>query len=309
MNRMKDEKDNIHETKIHGRIDFPYIVYLGKIPDFLKSFPLHWHEEFEIIMIKSGTGNFRILTENYTCNAGDILVIPPNLVHAIHQKDSEIMEYFNILFKFQLLEPDENSTTYQKYFAKFLQNNFFTVHLRYGTELNSKIRSEIEYLIDNRHEKYETQELMIKSKLFKIIHYLQAIVSPLPAESKKNVSQISRLKPLLKYTSENFSKDISINQAAEICNLSPSHFMKFFKKMTGITFVNYLNLLRLEKAQVLLKSTDLTVSEVAEQVGFHNFSYFIRSFHSQYGTTPGRIQNKSNIIIRETTAPRMEGCT
>ena len=126
MNRMKDEKDNIHETKIHGRIDFPYIVYLGKIPDFLKSFPLHWHEEFEIIMIKSGTGNFRILTENYTCNAGDILVIPPNLVHAIHQKDSEIMEYFNILFKFQLLEPDEKSTTYQKYFAKFLQNNFFT---------------------------------------------------------------------------------------------------------------------------------------------------------------------------------------
>ena len=138
---------------------------------------------------------------------------------------------------------------------------------------------------------------------------MQATVSPLPAESKKNVSQISRLKPLLKYTSENFSKDISINQAAEMCNLSPSHFMKFFKKMTGITFINYLNLLRLEKAQVLLKSTDLTVSEVAEQVGFHNFSYFIRSFHSQYGTTPGRIQNKSNIIIRETTAPRMEGCT
>ena len=102
-------------------------------------------------------------------DAGDILVIPPNLVHAIHQKDSEIMEYFNILFKFQLLEPDENSTTYQKYFAKFLQNNFFTVHLRYGTELNSKIRSEIEYLIDNRHEKYETQELKDMEEIARLL--------------------------------------------------------------------------------------------------------------------------------------------
>lgn len=293
MNRKNDKRTDIHETKIHGRIDFPYIVYMGKIPEFLRSFPLHWHEEFEIIMIKSGTGYFHVLTENYICNAGDILIIPPNLVHDIRQKDSETMEYFNILFKFQLLEPDENSTTYQKYFAKFMQDNFFTVHLRYGTELNSRIQPEIEYLIENRHEKYETQELMIKSKLFQILHHLQNAVSPLPAESRKNANQISRLKPLLKYTADNFSTDISIEQAAEICNLSPSHFMKFFKKITGITFISYLNLLRLEKAQSLLKNTDLTVLEIAEKVGFHNFSYFIRSFRSQYGTTPGKLQKKN----------------
>ena len=75
---------------------------MGKIPEFLRSFPLHWHEEFEIIWIESGSACFQVNSEHYFCSKGDILVIPPNCIHDIKQHENECAGYFNILFKFQL---------------------------------------------------------------------------------------------------------------------------------------------------------------------------------------------------------------
>ena len=71
--------------------------------------------------------------------------------------------------------------------------------------------------------------------------------------------------------------------------------MKFFKSFTSATFIEYLNRCRLEKAEELLRATDLTVLEISEQAGFENHSYFIRIFKRQYGITP----RKYRLLHRE----------
>lgn len=60
-------KTAFKETKQHGRLDFPYTVYVGIIPKYFKSFPLHWHREFEIIYINSGYGTVFVDTKSYDC--------------------------------------------------------------------------------------------------------------------------------------------------------------------------------------------------------------------------------------------------
>ena len=88
-----------HENKTHTPDDFPYNTYLCSIPLDFKSVNLHWHDEVEIIVIKKGTGIVSVDLTTYSVSAGDIIFVLPGQLHAISQKDREIMEYENILFK------------------------------------------------------------------------------------------------------------------------------------------------------------------------------------------------------------------
>ena len=88
-----------HENKTHTPDDFPYNTYLCSIPLDFKSINLHWHDEVEIIVIKKGTGIVSVDLTTYSVSAGDIIFVLPGQLHAISQKDREIMEYENILFK------------------------------------------------------------------------------------------------------------------------------------------------------------------------------------------------------------------
>lgn len=274
-----------HEGKIHGKIEFPYAVYLGRIPYFLKSYPLHWHEEFEIIFITDGNVQIQVHCQKYNCSQGDIILIPPGAVHQIQQIEEKSAIYFNILFKFELLEPNEKSYIFKKYFLPLQNENGIINHVQNGTELNNKLSPILNHLIVNREKKYKNQELVIKANLFFIIEKLQDSIKK-DSILEKTPHQISRLKPLLTYISSNYQNDISIWQAAELCSMSETYFMKFFKKMTGKTFIHYLNDFRLEKALQLLKNSSDSVSKIAEDTGFNNFSYFIRTFKKHFGTTP-----------------------
>ena len=80
--------------------------------------------------------------------------------------------------------------------------------------------------------------------------------------------------------------------AAEACGCSQSHFMRWFKKMTGQGFTAYLNDHRLNLAAELLRITDATVLDIAGRVGFDNLSYFNRLFKRRYGMTPREYRSK-----------------
>lgn len=109
-----------HENKIHTPDDFPYNTYLCSIPLDFQSVNLHWHDEVEIIVIKKGSGIVSVDLTTYSVSAGDIIFVLPGQLHAISQKDNEIMEYENILFKSSLLK----SSGYDLCNDKFIQPLF-----------------------------------------------------------------------------------------------------------------------------------------------------------------------------------------
>lgn len=83
-----------------------------------------------------------------------------------------------------------------------------------------------------------------------------------------------------------YTEELTATQIAHLCNLSVSYFGVLFKQYTGKTFVNYVNQVRIEKAMELLRSTDMKIYEVSEEVGYSSLPYFNRVFKHVANVTP-----------------------
>ncbi len=275
--------EGIHENKLHGQATFPYMVYRGRLPEYIRSYSLHWHEEMEFIVVIQGQGIVTVRAERYAVRQGDILVIPPQMLHGIEQQQELEMEYFNILFRLTMLEGagGGEETVRRLYDPGFP----VSVLLRQGTELNQLLAGHMRELIQNRKKKDGAYALMIRSHLLAILYHI--ISSADVREARVPHINYDNLKPALQYIQEFYDRDITVRQAAQLCGFSDSYFMKLFRELTGTSFTQYLKRLRLEKAEALLRSGQ-RVGETAERVGFRNLSYFSRAFQSQYGVTPSQ---------------------
>ncbi|HBI95321.1 MAG TPA: AraC family transcriptional regulator, partial [Ruminococcaceae bacterium] len=132
-------------------------------------------------------------------------------------------------------------------------------------------------------------ELAIKGALLRFLSILIGQYgTPLPADT----TDTRRLKTVLQLIEAEYATPLRIEDAAEACGCSQSHFMRWFKKMTGQGFTAYLNDHRLNLAAELLRITDATVLDIAGRVGFDNLSYFNRLFKRRYGMTPREYRSK-----------------
>ena len=99
------------------------------------------------------------------------------------------------------------------------------------------------------------------------------------------------LNEVVKFIHENFSEDIELNGIAERFNINMYHFCHIFKDFTGKTFKEYLNKVRVDKAEQLLINTDATIGEIAFLSGFNDSNYFSRKFRQLKGKSPREVRN------------------
>lgn len=279
----------LHETKIHGTANFPYIVYHGKIPDFIHSYPLHWHDEAEIIYITKGCIKITVWSNTYTVQEGDIIILMPHTIHSIEQIDSYNAEYFNIVFNFSILEKTEENSLYDKYLKHFLTHEkSVNCYERKGGELNTRLTPLLLSLIEHRRESYSTCEYLVKSNLFMIMHILNQVCINADKNEVLLHANYSKLKTALYHIQNSYAQNITIKEMADLCGFSESHFMKLFKGLTGMSFTAYLVNYRLELSAKQLLETDQKIIDIAANCGFNNHSYFTRSFQKRYGLTPAK---------------------
>jgi AraC-like DNA-binding protein len=159
----------------------------------------------------------------------------------------------------------------------------------YGTDAE-RIKDEILEL--TRMQGFQTA-----SKFLSILNLLAAasrrkLVSNMyESENLVNSSKSRRITKACKYIEENISQKISLAEVAALVNMSESAFSHFFKKKTGISFITYVNNLRVAKACDLLASTSLSASEICYDCGFNNKSNFIRIFTKRKNMTPIEYRN------------------
>lgn len=278
----------LHETKIHGTIDFPYIVYPGKIPEYIRSYPRHWHEEAELIYITGGNLKVTVWSETFYLAAGDIVIVLPHTIHAIEQAGCADAAYYNILFNFSVFGKD---ACYDKYLKPFLTHEkAVNCCERNGSDLNQTLKPLLESLIAHRRGSYSTHEYLIKSNLYMIMHLLNQHAVDARTDDRRTYD---KLRQVLYRVQQSYGQEISVRQAAAMCGFSESHFMKLFKELTGLSFTAYLVNYRLEVAAAQLAETNLNIIEIAGNCGFHNHSYFTRAFSKKYGTTPIKYRTNS----------------
>lgn len=279
---------NYKEKRKHGNIQFPFTIYKCMIPDFLTYYPIHWHPEMEIIYVAEGMCHVTLNLETYCLEKGDILLITPGLLHSIEGNGLISSVYYNIIFDFSLLLCKETDICNTRYLLPYMEGTALLPSiLKPQMKHYSQIRNCLEALIGDRKIREPGFELLTKSRLMLLFYYLEPLKQV--ADKKyltENTSKIQQIKQILFYVENNYSNPITIEDAAALCNFSPSYFMKFFKSATGTSFLQYVKHYRLEMAASLLVNTDYSVLSISEEVGFHNHSYFIRAFKEKFGKTP-----------------------
>lgn len=283
-----------HEIKRHGSADFPYTVYNVGIPRFIRFFPLHWHDAAEIIYVTDGIGVISVNSKRYTVSRGDIVFVMPQSVHSIEQYENMAMEYFNILFDFSLLYRSADDIIYKKFFKPLLSGEIQPpIYIPHGEPLHGELIPHVKFLTDNRGERYTGGELMVVSRLLALMNTVINRSEPTSEAELVIKNSYDKIKKVLIKIQTDYGNDIPIKAAADVCNYSPSYFMRIFKELTGTSFTQYLVDYRLDAAARQLVSTDRQITEIAVDCGFNNLSYFTRAFGKKFGLTPSEYKKSA----------------
>lgn len=273
------------EDAKHGETFFPVQKYITRLIPEYPVVTTHWHNEAELTLITKGKALYQIDLVDYEVKEGDILFIPPLLLHSVSLNYSE--ELLSETFVFHMNFLGGNSTD--------------ICSTRYLTPIMNQEIS-LPYLITPEHPAYVSlqktfnqitslyDETIIGYELALKALFLQAVFLLLQYSEKKSVSETGtssdKLKQVLDYIELHYEESISVSELARLCYFSDSHFMRFFKKHMNMTCVEYLNNLRLEKAVELFEQGNSSILDVSLSVGFHNLSYFHRAFKKKYNMTP-----------------------
>ncbi len=294
---LNDQADNInrkelHENKVHFQNNFPYNTYICSIPMDFTNVPLHWHREFEIIIIKKGSGIVTVNFQKYQVSSGDIIIALPGSLHSIEGNDNVTMHYENILFSKDLLTFPESDLTWDEFLLPFFSGKLsIRTKISHGKKVHGQLSEIIDYLDDICDKRPYGYQLAVKGAIMQIIYLL--ITNPPSQEDVTAVDKSKeKIKSIIRYISTHYTEEITIDEIAGYCHYSPSHFMKFFKAHTGMSFINYLNDYRVTEARTMLANTTDSILDISLQCGFTNLSNFNRIFKRKYGISPRQMRKQ-----------------
>ena len=280
---------SLQETKQHGAVRFPFNLYPCTIPEDFPQVALHWQESMELVFVKRGTGLVQVGAESCPARMGDIFIFTPGTLHALRQAEGQRMEYENIIFELELLGGAEDLCA-EKYLLP-LQSGRLLLPARLTPNDLCYLQAAacLREVEEANRAKLPGYELLVKGALLRFLSLLIAQgKQQLPAET----ADTRRLKAVLQWISVHYAEGLRVADAAGVCSFSASHFMRWFRQMTGQSFVAFLNEYRLNAAAEALQATDETVLTIASRCGFENLSYFNRAFKAHFGMTPREYRKK-----------------
>jgi AraC-like DNA-binding protein len=127
----------------------------------------------------------------------------------------------------------------------------------------------------------------LKQHLFEVMEIILSI-SRLNMDRLEQIRSYERFQPVMAYIDKHLNEKVKVSRLAELMHLSTSHFYRQFKDAFQTSPLHYIQTRRLKKAQYLLATTDMTISEIASVLGYDNAYPFIRFFKTMYGSSPGK---------------------
>ncbi|MFC0391777.1 helix-turn-helix domain-containing protein [Paenibacillus mendelii] len=249
----------------------------------------HWHEHIEFLFFIEGEAMIECNSERLYVSAGDLVVLnSTDLHHGINLSDN--LFYFAVIADPSLLHSRSVDAVEMKYITPITQNRIsFQNKITNDPEINSCIRS----LIEEYEKREYGYELAVKSDLYRLLSILlrKYIVRLLkPNEYELRRKNLERFDPIYEYIEENYQSKIMVEDLAKQVNMSRFYFCRLFKEITNKTISEYVNFVRINKSEYLLRNTSMSISEIALATGFNDIYYFSRLFKTYKKVSPSKIR-------------------
>lgn len=291
------------EERIHLSALLPYTYYSCKIPDYFTHVPAHWHSEFELNYILDGSALFKVGKDEFISQPGDIILIQPDEIHSISQRNNSFITYDTLVFNLDFLKNLEGERSSVTYISPLIHRSL-TVKpcIHKGDPQYEQLRVVVQDIFTYVKLDNALSDLRIKSCLTELIWLLLSNNYCTKNNTAKGLpSDLESIRPILQYISENFQSDIKISDLANVMHRSESYLMIYFRNVIGITAIEYINQLRIKAACEQLRTTNDLILGVAYDCGFKNLSNFNRQFKRIMGMPPMEFKKSlSQDVIIET---------
>lgn len=249
------------------------------------SFLAHWHQEIEFIFVRSGSAHLSINDDTFTAHEGDLVIIDTGDFH--YSNSSEMKNRLEFIIF-------DTSIMSSLYHHSYFQHPLVTAKQLKEYGLTKEVLDLFQTVSAELQQKQPYYQEIVKGALRAFWYRLKRnhprSDSELQSHSKR-ATMLYDMQQLLSYMEEHYAETIPLSFAAEKMGFSESHFSKVFKKLIGINYITYLNMVRIEKAATELKTTSRKVTDIALGSGFNNIRTFNRTFKEITGYTPSQFMD------------------
>lgn len=259
--------------------------------DIVERHPWHHHKEVEFLAIIEGQLGVQRKQEYKVLHPGDVMIIGSSQPHRSHKPYKGTLQY--IVFQVDLVRHiDESTIPYLFAFSELTQP---LDELNYIFNNDQVVKAEAHSLISDvfseSHSKLKGYEIAISYIIKKLMLLL------LRSDTKNKLyyteeNDLTRLRPVLDYIDENLADKIYIEDACSLVNLSYHYFIRYFKRMMGVSFLEYVNYKRIKKSELLLMTSDLSITEVGYEVGISNMAQFYKLFKRHNHCSPKEFKKR-----------------
>jgi len=249
-------------------------------------FPVHYHEEYELNFIENAKGVKRIVGDSMEeIDDLELVLVGPNIPHAwfTHKCQSERIHEITIQFHkdlfHELFLKRTQLSSIRTLFEQSLKGILFS------KETIQQVAPRL-ITLDQKTGFGSVLELMAILDELSVSTGARALSGEKIYNADYIYMDSLRMEKLIEFMNVNFHRPIRLNEVAELVNMAETAFSRFFKVKTGITFVDFLNDIRLGHASRMLIDTKDSIADIAFSCGFTSISNFNRTFKREKGKTP-----------------------
>lgn len=253
-------------------------IYFNRMKDLPANY-YHWHQCVEILSVSQGVGIALMEHQQYTVKPGRIFIFPPGKLHKVFVEQDAHNHYHRTTLHF-------NGTQIEQYLRDFPRQQML---LRQLCARGEKARvfdvGDMQPIIETLLSRFEA---LVQSKTFSIsdsAFLVMQLISLLPYEEQATGQNTFSVR-IIRWIETHFHERCSLEEIAAEMGCSRGHASRRFHEETGGTIQEYLMMRRIRQACELLLHTQNSVRDIAEQVGFSEYAWFITCFRKNMGKTP-----------------------
>lgn len=245
--------------------------------------PMHWHDHFEVALVREGRGVFKFGRRALEAAAGDVFFIDNSQPHVALADRGTPLRLLLVLFRPELIAPVGCRDLDLGYLAPFRFDEGASPRVRGDSVLAGEIGQVLGRMADG-----PPRQLLDANLRTVLALAAQAPgVAATPEATRAASDRRERVRPVLAYVDRHCREGITLGEVAEVAHVSPSRVRHLFKDVTGVSFKEYVTQVRMTEAKRLLLGTELSVADVAGTVSYTNLSQFYKVFARSCGMSPG----------------------
>nr|WP_202887034.1 AraC family transcriptional regulator [Cohnella zeiphila] len=273
---------------------FPFAIDYREKKNYRTELTDHLHDWYELVYVHSGSGAFFIDRSFDEMREGDLFAIPGNTIHRAFPDKVDPVTSTAVFFSPILIQQTPLGEPFS-YLRCFEQAQ---ARRRFKLNTTPALRLEIESVVDRMHDELEAGIPGFRHSVTLLLHGLLLAIhretSSLPEARAGGDIAPGWMQDILLYIDDHYCENIGLAELSARASVSPAHFSRLFKQLTGMNVTAFIATKRMIRAKELLLASDDGVGAIAAACGFESLPHFHRLFKRIVGTTPSAYRREAS---------------